>query len=163
MLRDRGLDFRWSDQHADNIFARGFEDDGGSYSWVTLIEVFEHLLSPLEFFRAIVDKHQPEALFFTTEVKTVRVPPQHWWYWGFETGQHVGFASQRSLEIIAQRIGYDLVSIGGHHLLSRNSHHTRAFRAACSRLRAPLAALGRRMMRSRTMADHILLTQLPRR
>jgi len=154
MLRDRGLDFRWSDKHAQNLFARGFEDDGGRYKWLTLVEVFEHLTNPFEFFGTLIEKHEPDCVFFTTELKSVPIPPLDWWYWSFETGQHIGFASKRSLEVLANRLRYSLTSTGSFHLLHRNGFHKLAFIAASTRFRRYLYSLATWKLHSLTMDDH---------
>lgn len=157
MLRDRGLDVRWSDPHAENLLARGFEDDGGTYAWVAMAEVFEHLVEPYEFLRAVAERHRPRSIFFTTELRPALLPPTDWWYWSFETGQHVGFASIRSLRALASRLGYSLASSGARHLLSREQRDLRAFALASTRLAPALTALARRRLRSLTFSDHLRL------
>lgn len=154
MLRDRGLDFRWFDQHAQNLFAVGFEDDGGHYDWLTLVEVFEHLVEPYIFMKDLVDRYQPRRMFLTTELKPTDLPSTDWWYWSFESGQHVGFASLTTLEVLAGRLGYGLFSCGSVHLLTRDPADARPFRWAASRLRRCLAALARRKLGSLTSSDH---------
>ena len=53
MMRDRGFNFFWSDLHASNDYARGFEATPGThYDFLTAFELAEHLLSPTEGFAA---------------------------------------------------------------------------------------------------------------
>lgn len=48
LMRDKGFDFYWSDQYAENMFARGFEHEQGmSYAGVTAIEALEHMEDPM--------------------------------------------------------------------------------------------------------------------
>src|SRR5215211_7400326 len=43
-LRDAGLDFRWHDRYATNLFAEGFDSvTSDTYRLVTAFEVWEHL------------------------------------------------------------------------------------------------------------------------
>jgi 2-polyprenyl-3-methyl-5-hydroxy-6-metoxy-1,4-benzoquinol methylase len=154
MLRDRGLDFRWSDKHAQNLLARGFEDDGGKYDWLTLVEVFEHLTQPKEFFQEVVERYEPDCIFFTTLLKPAPIPPLDWWYWCFETGQHIGFASKRSLALLASRLGYSLTSAGAFHLLYRHRRHKVAYTIATARYQKILQYFAMRRLHSLTMQDH---------
>jgi len=154
LLRDRGLDFRWADRYAENLLARGFEDDGGRYEWVTAVEVFEHLPEPRDFFVDVCARYRPQAVFFTTEVKRAPVPPEDWWYWAFETGQHIGFASARSLEFLARSLGYSLTSVRSFHLLHGDRRLGLAFRlAAAAPLTPVIGALARRALGSLAAAD----------
>lgn len=155
MLRDRGLDFRWSDKYAENIFARGFEDDSGGYSWLTLVEVFEHLVAPFEYFQSLIATYSPRCVFFTTELKPSHLPPLDWAYWSFETGQHVGFASMRSLALLAERLGYRLTSNGHFHLYYQQPRYAAAFQLAASPLRRSIGAVARFRLGSLTLADNL--------
>src|SRR5687768_9149307 len=45
MMRDRGFDFRWRDEYAQNLFASGFEGSlEDSYELITSFEVLEHFV-----------------------------------------------------------------------------------------------------------------------
>jgi hypothetical protein len=154
MLRDRGLNFRWTDEHAENLFARGFEDEGGEYDWLTLVEVFEHLVEPGAFLAELVGRRRPRCIFFTTELRPVAVPPPEWRYWSFETGQHIGFATAKSLEALGARFGYRLASRGWFHLFYREPRLKLAFVLAGSRLRSLHGLIARRFGPSLTTADH---------
>lgn len=163
MLRDYGLDFRWSDQYAENLFARGFEDDGGIYDWVTLVEVFEHLVEPGAFVAELVRRTSPRCVFMTTELKSAPIPPLDWRYWSFETGKHIGFAERKSLEALALRLGYRLTTRGAYHLFYREPKLGRAFALATTRIRHLYSLVARRSQFSLTWQDHLTLVEALRK
>src|ERR1035441_1432524 len=48
LMRDRGFNFFWSDLHATNDYARGFEiQEGETFDFLTAFEVLEHLANPV--------------------------------------------------------------------------------------------------------------------
>jgi 2-polyprenyl-3-methyl-5-hydroxy-6-metoxy-1,4-benzoquinol methylase len=48
LMRDRGFNFYRYDTYCKNMFAVGFDDQGGSnYELITAFEVFEHLVDPM--------------------------------------------------------------------------------------------------------------------
>ena len=154
LLRDFGLDFRWSDPHAENIFARGCEDDGGQYDWLAMIEVFEHLDNPRAFLENAISRYSPRSIVFTTLTRPALIPDKGWWYWSFETGQHISFVTQKTLQTLAARLGFELVSHGTFHLLTRRRRQGTAFRIATSRARRILGPILRFRAPSLTMDDH---------
>ena len=154
LLRDYGLDFRWSDPHAENIFARGCEDDGGQYDWLAMIEVFEHLENPRAFLEDAISRYSPRSIVFTTLPRPELIPGKSWWYWSFETGQHISFVTQKTLQTLAARLGFELVSHGTFHLLTRERNQAAALRIATSRLNRILGPVLRFRGRSLTMDDH---------
>lgn len=119
MLRDRGIDARWNDAHADNVFARGFEHHGEPVAMVTAFEVFEHLVDPAETLSRLAA--WADAVFISTEIAPVPAPrPQDWGYYGREHGQHIGFFRLRTLQWLAAGAGWHLRSDGQtYHLFTR--------------------------------------------
>ncbi len=121
LMRDRGLDFRWYDQHCANLFAKGFVGSVAgdeTYRLLTAFEVFEHLVDPtVEIGKMLT---LSKSILFTTELVPANCPnPDDWWYYGLEHGQHVSFYTRRSLEIIAERHNLHLASNGkSMHLLT---------------------------------------------
>jgi 2-polyprenyl-3-methyl-5-hydroxy-6-metoxy-1,4-benzoquinol methylase len=162
ILRDFGLDFRWSDLHAENIFARGCEDDGGPYDWLTMIEVFEHLENPRAFLEDAISRYSPRSIVFTTLPRPELVPDRSWWYWSFETGQHISFVTQKTLQTLASDLEFEIVSHGMFHLLTRQRRHAAAFRVATSRVKRILGPVLRFRGPSLTMDDHRRLVKLIR-
>lgn len=113
-LRDRGFDFYWSDPYCRNLFSKGFEGSVRPYDIVTAFEILEHVADPYEFVKGVVTKYSPKIFLFSTECFNPKeVPPEDWWYWSFETGQHIAFFSSVSLKHLANRIGYNFHDLGG--------------------------------------------------
>jgi len=112
MMRDIGYEFHWKDKFCNNLFARGFEaKDNISYEIVTLFEVLEHLKSPLVEINKILDNKNVKYLIFSTNIYRNAIPnPESWWYYAFEGGQHISFYNINTLNYIARRIGYRLLT-----------------------------------------------------
>jgi len=122
LMRDEGYDFRWFDLYCQNLFSRGFEAPitlDGTYEAVTAFEVLEHLPDPLNEIQKIASI--TSVFIFSTLLVPEPVPePKDWWYYGLEHGQHISFYSRKSLETLASRFGYQLVTDGsGFHVFSR--------------------------------------------
>jgi len=121
LMRDAGYDFYWRDRYCTNLFARGFEapeDSGERFELVTAVEVLEHCVDPLAALQEMLTC--TESVLLTTELLPDPPPAAgDWWYYGLEHGQHVSFYTRRSLEILAARLGMQLVTNGRNlHLLS---------------------------------------------
>ena len=156
LMRDRGHDFRHDDPLCANIFAQGHEagPEPGSYALATAFEVFEHLPDPVEALRSVAAS--TDFLLFTTYLLPAPTPrPERWWYYTPETGQHITFYSLRSLVILADRLGFQLLSDGvAQHLFFRGaataatrfllSPQRRALYAGCARLRTAATTAFRR-------------------
>ncbi|WP_050605253.1 class I SAM-dependent methyltransferase [Ruegeria sp. 6PALISEP08] len=113
-LRDIGLHFHWSDPFADNLVARGFEADNGSYSVATAFEVLEHLPNPLSQIKEARARFGFDTLFFSaTCFDPNAIPSRDWWYWVFETGQHISFSSEQCLDFMASELGMRKVHLTG--------------------------------------------------
>lgn len=112
LMRDRGHDFRWFDPHCQNIFALGFEADAQArFDLVTCFEVMEHLTDPLPVFEQLAAR--APALIFSTELLPEHGNrPGEWHYYAPETGQHVGFFTQASLQAVAKKLGRHFASDG---------------------------------------------------
>lgn len=111
IMRDIGFDYFWEDRYAENLFARGFEANGdGAFAAMSAFEVFEHLPHPVVDLAQLASR--TDTIVFSTLLWANSPPRDDWWYYGFEHGQHVVFYSRRTLEVLAAKLNYHLVSNG---------------------------------------------------
>lgn len=107
LMRDKGCDFQHTDKYCENIFAKNFEQNRTQYNAITAFEVMEHVTDPIKFIDDEVSIFTPESLIFSTLTYEGERPKDDWWYYAFDTGQHISFYTKRSLEHLAQRLGYN--------------------------------------------------------
>ena len=121
LMRDRGHDFFWSDEHTENTFATGFDVGdfaGQRFGLITAFEVFEHLEDP----RPVLEKLLActDSVLFTTGLLASPPPkPGEWWYYTLDTGQHISFFTKTSLHLLARDYGLHFYTSGGLHLLTK--------------------------------------------
>lgn len=105
LMRDKGFNFYRQDPFCENIFAKNFDsaDAGHSkFDVVTAFEVFEHFADPLPEIEKILALSN--TLVFSTTLQPANAADLNtWWYIAEETGQHVAFYTEKSLESIAKR------------------------------------------------------------
>ena len=121
-LRDRGFDCYTTDVYCENLFARKFEPDQGFKADVLLaFEVFEHVGDPVAFVDEQFRKYSPDLMIFSTLVyETNEPPPKDWWYYTWDTGQHISIYHPKSLRELAKKLGLFTTSFGpGLHLMSK--------------------------------------------
>jgi len=112
LMRDRGHDFHWLDPHCPNLLAIGFEaSTDARYDLATAFELVEHLPDPLTTFAQLATL-APRILLSTELLPATGNRPGEWPYYAPESGQHIGFFTRRSLEIVAERLGKRLSSSG---------------------------------------------------
>jgi hypothetical protein len=122
LLRDIGFDAWTCDPHGSGEYSQLFRIDMGAigpglFAVISAFEVFEHMPRPDEEL-AMLYSRSPEVLIASTEPYSANFD-KTWWYLSPQTGQHVFFYSQRALQLIADRFGYSLQSIGGWHIFTR--------------------------------------------
>lgn len=124
LMRDRGFDFSNCDPLCPSLFPlpTGSSEDA---SFVTLVEVLEHLPDPLGTLLPVSASW--ETLFISTHLAPPTGITPEWWYLLPETGQHVLFPTLHGLEIIAERMNMHLISNGRNlHLMTRGPATRRA-------------------------------------
>ena len=114
LMRDIGFDFYWYDKYADNIFCKGFEWKEGRkdrIEMITSFETFEHFVEPIKEIEKMVSISR--NILFSTVLYGETVPaPEKWWYYSFETGQHICFYNMNTLKFIANKYGLNLCTNG---------------------------------------------------
>ena len=129
IMRDNGFNFYWYDKYAINLVARGFEGSISEkkYEAITSFENFEHFENPIEEIEKIFSL--TDFVLFSTELITVPAPStNNWWYYCLEHGQHISIFSNKTLEYIAKKYGYNLISNGRNlHIFSKKKLNNRIF------------------------------------
>ena len=130
LMRDAGFPFRYFDSYGPNLFAKGFETDvttDAHVDFATAFEVLEHLRRPVDELRPLA--LSSDALFATTSV--LPTPPPRldaWWYYSLSSGQHVTFYTERSLDVLAEQLGFIRSSADEFHLFSHRKVPSTAIR-----------------------------------
>ncbi|MBI4883347.1 MAG: methyltransferase domain-containing protein [Actinobacteria bacterium] len=117
VLRDHGIDCRWTDPYCEPAYYVGPPADGvARFDLAVMGEVALHLTNPIESFREALSRS--DRLMFTAVVPPEKVTVD-WWYLMPSTGQHVAFYPTTAIAEIARRLGADWCSDGKFfHLLS---------------------------------------------
>lgn len=111
LMRDNGFNFFWYDKYATNLVARGFEGstENKKYNAITSFENFEHFENPMEEIEKIFSL--TDTVLFSTDLVPDATPnPNEWWYYCLEHGQHISLFSKKSLEFIARKYDYNLIT-----------------------------------------------------
>ena len=161
LMRDYGFNFYWHDENCTNLLATGFGADRDfQCRFVTAFEVLEHVEEPLSFIRTLMNKTGASTLVFSTLLYEDRVPdPATWWYYGFSTGQHIGFFQKRTLEFIAEKLSLRFYSSNKVHILTTKKMNRFALKISTNDIFSRLAVyLIQFRLGSRTTPDHRLMT-----
>ena len=160
LMRDFGFDFYWADKHCANLLARGFEygEHLKGCRAVTAIEVMEHLAEPLAFVDEALRMAGANTLLFTTELYEGDPPKRDWWYYAFNSGQHIGFFTKSSFEALGRKLGLNFYSVNGLHILSREVFNPFRLQLATHTWVSNITfLLIRSRLKSKTMSDHQLI------
>jgi len=101
-MRDFGYNFLRYDIYCENLFAKNYDGNlKHHYNIITSFEVFEHLVSPYDTIKDLLNI--TDTLFFSTELQPKNPNEiENWWYIMEETGQHISLFSLQSLKFIAE-------------------------------------------------------------
>lgn len=161
MLRDAGVDARWSDKYAQNLLARGFEDDGQHAFLATSFESFEHFVQPMDELRALLES--ADSLLISTELAPEPTPAaKDWWYYGLDHGQHIGFYRRRTLEWMAEQHGMRLLSDGSAFHLFTHANVNEFLWNQLIKRRKRFLKMARKGLKSRTWSDYEMLARSSR-
>lgn len=158
LMRDTGFDFYWTDEHCQNLLALGFEGQiGEAFTAVTAFEVLEHVHDPIAFLSDTLEQSSARSIVFSTEIFEGEPPdPCAWWYYAFNTGQHISFFQRRTLHAIAKKLRLRCYSKSSFHMITDRVLDPRLFRLlAHPRIGHALAWIPRLTMKSKTMSDHL--------
>lgn len=132
LMRDRGLNYYWTDEYCENIFAKQFDikDFKDKVDFISAIEVLEHIDNPIDFIRSNMDGYGAEFFMCTTLLYQGNEPPrsEDWWYYCLNTGQHISFYSRTTLKRIAFELDLHVYSNGIFHLFSKRRLNSTALK-----------------------------------
>ena len=105
LMRDIGFDFYSYDIYCENIFAKPYEPIPGiKTDALFAFEVFEHIEDPLTFLKESLNNYNSTTIIFSTLTFKEDVPPADWWYYSFDTGQHISLYKKESIRKMADLI-----------------------------------------------------------
>ena len=160
LMRDIGFDFYTVDAYCKNQFAQDFVcvfEPDGKFSGVTAIEVLEHVYDPLDFFENIKQYiSQSGVIIFSTVLYRGAVPDKNWWYYAVDTGQHISFYTEKTLEVLAGKLKMHFISDGNLHMFSCKPKNRFLFRMLSGRANFLATAFVKRRMASRLGDDYLL-------
>jgi hypothetical protein len=161
LLRDVGIDAFWLDKYSKNLYAKGFEWAGETKPYVlTSFELWEHFENPKEELDFVFKEYSPDIYIFSTLLYGDKVPNINWWYYSFETGQHIAFYNEKTINYISNLYGYKYFKLDdGFHILAKNfllnSRISKNYFRYCW-----LSFLTKRIYQSKTFEDHLNLKKL---
>ncbi len=157
LMRDYGLNFFNDDIHVQNLFARGFEYKHEPITAITCFECFEHLDKPMEDIEKML-AISPNIFFSTVLLPKQVPPPDNWEYYGLDHGQHVAFYSPKTLRFIADKHNLNFYTDGKNlHLITKKKISQAYFRFLLFLSKIQLDLFIRKMLRSKTVDDSIML------
>jgi len=161
MMRDLGYDFFWYDKFCENLFAIGFEaKEKEKYKLVTAFELFEHFVEPIVEIQNILEFAEPDFLVFSTVIFKETIPDKNWWYYSFESGQHISLYNKNTLKFIANKFNYTLLTNNNNlHVFSREKFSNKFFNLFL-KYQKYLLKLFKQNLKSKTFDDHLYLKKI---
>lgn len=160
LMRDKGYNFNQFDIYCDNIFSVGFDKiapgETANYELLTSFEVFEHLLDPVNELSNMLK--WSSNIFFSTELQPSKVDsPTDWWYIMPETGQHIAFYTEKSLQLMGAKFGLLYYTNGFNlHLFTKMKINSYLLGLIMNYKIAKLFDLANRNKKTLTMDDYYL-------
>jgi hypothetical protein len=161
MLRDIGFDAYFYDKYTQNLFAQGFEhNENIKINCLLAFELFEHLEYPTEELLKLVKSYTPETIIFSTLLYEGNYPNKEWWYYSFETGQHVSFYNNVTLKILAEKIDYKFYSIlPDFHIFSKVSIDVNKLQKFIIKFGKNFSKISK-LYSSKTFSDHLHMKEI---
>jgi hypothetical protein len=158
LMRDAGFQFFSTDPFTVNIHARGFEHTpGNTVDLVSLVEVVEHIEYPFDFFREIITAADPTTIIFTQDLHN-STNSADWWYFMSDTGQHISFYSEVTLNFLAKNLNMKWFKYADFYVFTKlNKRRIRNSIELVYRIQIPRFLRKFRSEKSLTWSDHILL------
>jgi hypothetical protein len=156
LMRDIGFDFYWSDPYCENILAKGFESSNANnpFSAITAFELLEHIHNPLEFIKKSLDDAGTSTIIFSTELFRGNLPSLDWRYYSFETGQHISFYQERTLQFVADKLSLSFYSCKNFHIITDKRINRLILIIMISRFSSILYKFFSRKIKSKTLTDN---------
>jgi hypothetical protein len=105
LMRDKGFDCYTTDKYCRNLFAKTFEPSPQfAADALFAFEVLEHVEDPLQFLGEVFNQYSCKTMIFSTLTFAYPIPSKDWWYYSFESGQHITFYQPRTLSLLAKRL-----------------------------------------------------------
>lgn len=154
LMRDIGYDYYWDDPKSENIFAKNYEAKrNDEFQVVSAFEFLEHIRNPLIEIGDVFKKYNNKAFIFSTMLYKEPLD-KRWWYFAYETGQHISFYNIKTLRFVASKLELNFYSNGVNlHMFSKNKVSSAKF-VLLTRV-WPIAYLWAvKKLKSKTFEDH---------